>query len=48
MPVLTGTPYIRKLKKGDIITYNVVYSNLNPEPLTDAMGELYVYFSPDQ
>lgn len=46
IPVLVGLPSILSIKKGDTITISTTYDNLSKEDITDAMGQLWIYFSP--
>lgn len=48
IPLLTGHPFLRTVKKGDRITFSVEYVNPTPYPVTDAMGKLRVYFVPEK
>lgn len=47
IPVLSGHPFLRTVKKGDWITFSVRYDNPTQYPITDAMGKLRVYFVPE-
>lgn len=47
-PKISGNPWLWRVKKGDRLTYSVRYDNPSATPVTDAMGTVYVYFSPDQ
>lgn len=47
VPQIIGTPAVTRMRKGDILSYEVTYNNRGETPILDAMGELFVYFAPD-
>lgn len=46
LPLLSGEPAILTVQKGDTLTVSVHYKNQASLPVTDAMGQLWIYFSP--